>query len=227
MASPGWAGSIRETARLLQGVPDTDGDALPESARPLIAELKHAMLNEVCCSLRASAGTQSVSDRVPQWIASQIPHCDTSRCVRDSRYGCHDGVVIEVLPGEPQRLIVTVSVSVECGADSSVWLLERVPAGWRLITLWDPETLTERSQAWWVERVVLGSPASDGSRYAVAAGVEPQCSSAWHGLDYRVLRFGPGSPRATLAGRREVDGTSPEKGAFEILAAQATASAER
>jgi hypothetical protein len=106
--------------------------------------------------------------------------------------GMIDGIEVERPAGHPNKLAVVITLSLPCGSDGSLYVLQEQPSGAPSVVLAaeaNGYTSITGGQLALTHRLSL--PDEHGGWFAVVASSKPWCSSAWRGIDYGV--FVPGA----------------------------------
>jgi hypothetical protein len=198
----------------------TDGmdTFIPDGAAPLITSLKH-QLRDVVLNVLNARSPEPVSPDVAQSIALsslasqgvkvEQPHCNdlaTPTGEQEYVYGDIYDVTIRQATSDPDLLVVTTTLGVCCGDDTSLYLVRRQGQHWALILAEEADGYTEVSGALGYFQYYVAEPDKDGQFYVVTAHVTPWCTSNWQELRYQVATPGPepDHPTVLMAARESV-----------------------
>lgn len=172
--SPIQTTPIRTTIDKLQAVPvdDMDTGVAPEIAR-LHQQLKHQLRDFVVDALNRGADVKTELDK------AGIPIDDD----QSSPYGRLLNVEVQWKPnGLATWAEVTTSLSVMCGEDTSLYLLEREEKGWQMRLVVESEFSKTVTSGFGMFDYRVSPAGIDDQFLIVATNVNPSCVSVWQAL---------------------------------------------
>jgi hypothetical protein len=202
--------SISSTWRALRRV---DGEAIvskiPPEVRALLTRLKQQLLDLVERTLDAevSASTPTRTARARVLAALAREGVGVGEPPDDVHtFGSVYPVELTRPRGHDDLLALTVTLSVHCGSDSSLYLFRREGARWRLVLADEADGYEDVTGAQGRFGFVVSPPDSRGRFFVVAADVNPWCTSFWQRVRYRVMRVGVDAydPRSIARGEETI-----------------------
>jgi hypothetical protein len=184
--------------------------ALP--ARALITTLKHQLRDLIVVTIRSSrAGSaaelkQNLLMRLLSFgVRVQEPDSDPSPPDPGCRfqYGVIYGVDITDPNDDPDLLVATTSLAVECGEDTSLYVFERHHGSWNLAISRESNGYENVAGAQGQLQYSVSPRDDKGTYFLVSADVSPWCTSNWQEIRYRAERprNDPAAPATIVAGK--------------------------
>jgi len=169
---------------------------IPPEVRPLFTELKHALLTSI---------SKTINDKSLQWKSTEelktaivaklktagikIPRDEEGEKPEYSYDGYQD-ITVEKPAYYDNLLVVTTSLWVMCGEDTSFYVFRKEGQKWTLVLAEEANDYKDilGAHSWF--GYSISPPDKKGVFYVVTANVNPWCSSNWQGLRYSVYRLG-------------------------------------
>jgi hypothetical protein len=213
---PAQADAIRLTVQRLKTIKtDPMNPRIPDDARTLLKTLKHQLrdliestLNDhgtrnnpnpaqVRVKVLSALKRRGVSVALPQQGMSANEYFSTTYV-----YGQIDGVTIKRRANLPGLIVATVTLDLQCGEDTSIYLFRKHGSHWRLDLAQEANDYAEISGAQGRFDYALSPPDRFGRFVLVPVNVNPWCTSKWQSIRYAVLRIGrtPESPNVIARG---------------------------
>lgn len=104
-------------------------------------------------------------------------------------YGEILGIRIEKPAGLSDILVVTTTLAVMCGDDTSLYVFRRVAERWQLVGAQEANNYDDVAGALGTFQYVVSPPNAAGQSLLVTTNVNPWCSSNWQSLRYSVFRL--------------------------------------
>ena len=182
----------------LPGFPPTD---VPGSARPLLTRLKHQLLDLISDEVNAREQQARTPEEIRAAILERLSSQGVSISKESDTYGSIEALRVEKSTEHPDLLVAITTLTVPCGDDSSVYVFQNSSPGWKLVLAQESNHYPTVGGAQGAIQYSLSSRDASGKWFLVTADVGPWCSSAWHGLRYKVLRPGatPFDPKVLLS----------------------------
>jgi hypothetical protein len=197
---------------------DSMDDFIPDGAVPLLTSLKH-QLRDVVLNVLNTGSPERVSPEMVQAMALsnlssqgakvELPDCEGVVQPTDEHeyaYGDIYEVTVRQPTSDPDLLVITTTLGVCCGDDTSLYLVRRQGQRWAIVIAEEADGYTEVSGAAGYFQYYVAEPDTEGLFYLVTAHVTPWCTSNWQELRYQVERPGlePSHPNVILTGRESV-----------------------
>lgn len=214
LTAPAMAGStdIANTLAALREIKVDSGEtAVPAAARPLLTRLKHQLRDLATAALNADSAAapdlNGVRARllaalreqhaIPEKEIVLVPEGYTATL---NPYGSIEQIAIQPFGEGPALIGVTVTLGINCGSDTALYLYRRGGSGWEPVLTSEAGDYEAISGAQGAFAYVVSPPDGEGQFFVVTKDVTPWCSSNWQTLRYRVLRPGPtaDAPRTLL-----------------------------
>ena len=192
---------VAETVAKLKKIKTESFDTnVPEAAKPLLMTLKHQLRDLV--EIAINKGESSDPEKLEQQIIDELNQSgvtiqqpvqivvDENYVDKGYTYGDIDGISVKKAAGYPDLLVMTTTLSVCCGEDTSLYLFQNRNGRWSL-TLADESNYYDEvngAQGDFEYRISEGGTPDDF--FVVVADITPWCSSNWQTLRYKVLRVG-------------------------------------
>ncbi len=194
-------GSVRDTAAALAGIrhPYSDVDLpydVPESARPLLTQLKHQLRDLILGTLNASPNRSPDPGRLTAGVLSELGRegvpVGEENLPKSQQYGGILDIEVARPNSDPGLLAAKTRLQVPCsGGDTSLYIFERDDVGWKLVIAEESDGYAEVKGAQDQFDYAISPRDPSGDWYVVAVHIPGWCTSCWGGLHYRVLRPGP------------------------------------
>jgi len=114
------------------------------------------------------------------------------------------GAIYKIAASQPSQniIVVTTSIGVVCGDDTSLYIFERAAGTWRHVFTREANAYDQVSGAQGSFRYAVSPRDASGKYFVVSADVSPWCTSNWQMLRYRAERPGssPDNPVPIFAG---------------------------
>lgn len=180
---------------------------IPITIRPLFTELKHGLRDVILQTLNEKSFHWTSPDEITARVLELLQQHDillkkpyeTPYYTYDRIYDIH----ISQPAAHSELLVVTTTLWVMCGSDTSFYLLQRVGRTWQLIAAQeanDYEDITGAQK--WLE-YAISPPDETGQFFVVTANINPWCSSNWQSLRYKAFRIGTTPYHPTILLQRE------------------------
>jgi hypothetical protein len=191
---------------------------VPDGAVPLLTSLKH-QLRDVVLNVLNTTSQERLSPEMAQTMALsnlsnhgakiELPDCDAvvqPAGEREYAYGDIYGVTVRQPTSNPDLLVITTTLGVCCGDDTSLYLARRQGQSWAIIMAEEADGYNEVSGAPGYFQYYVSEPDTEGRFFLVTANVTPWCTSNWQELRYQVSSPGtdPYHPTVVQSGRESV-----------------------
>lgn len=205
--------TLPQTIKQLRQIKTDDYDTrVPVAARPLLTQLKQQLFSLINETIQA----QENQGKAPaQWraiIVSKLAKVGIKlgygkEDTRDTYiYGYIPAITFQHPPHNPNLLVVTTTIGVCCGEDTSLYVFQKQQRRWQLVVQHEANNYEEVSSANGRFRYAISPPDRNGRFFVVTARVNPWCTSNWQGLYYQVMRPSsqPASPQVLLSGHESI-----------------------
>lgn len=187
------AQQIVRTMRELQKIPlqyELDW-MIPKPARPLLTTLKHQLIQEIVTTLNSDISMSSNNKRLNSMLLSSLRRkgIPLNGNWESSPYGVVYEPNVEKPKGHSDYLVVTTTLPVICGDDSSVYVLKRKGMQWKVILSVESNDYDEISKAKGSLGYAVSPLNNKGEFFLVVADINPWCSSNWQGIRYSVFHI--------------------------------------
>ena len=191
---------------------DRQSPEIPAEVRPLLTKLKHQLRDLIGATLNSHAsGTDNLARMRKILLEELAKHplaYETPEIVTisdddgepDFTYGRLQQIAIDKPTDHPELIAVTISLSVVCGTDTSLYVFKKQKDRWPLAIAQEASDYEEISGAQGEFQYAISPPGSDGGFYVVTKNVNPWCSSNWQTIRYQTMREGssPMQPKILL-----------------------------
>ncbi|WP_437637533.1 hypothetical protein [Sorangium sp. So ce854] len=195
------AAAIRALAALETSAGGIGLSAPPAGAPALLGALKAELRGVVERALDDAEGAPPAAAR--DRAMAELERLGVRPAPEERRWGGLIDLRIEQPAAHPELRVALVTLAVPCGEDSSLYVFERGPAGFRLALAQESDVSERTSEG---NRLSYGFvPGRPEGRWAlVVSSAGSSCVSLWRTLTTRVLLRGtdPLRPRAAFAGSR-------------------------
>lgn len=185
--------SIKETVRRLRVIEIPEKDFSPTevvpSARPLLKTLKHQLRDFILEVLTSSEDRPIDSDAVRDSLAKALEAEGITLDADYSTYGSLADIRIEKPFPQRDLLVATVTLTLPCGLDTSLYVFERGITGWSLKLTHESNDYEEVNGG--QEGLVWAMASTgDADKYVLAlAHHSPWCSSTWRSFRIRIFQL--------------------------------------
>lgn len=190
--SDSYARQIVQTQRELQKIP-LQGEldvTIPKLARPLLTSLKHQLIQEIITTLNSDIALGSDNKRLNSMLVASLRKKGIQMNEWESSpYGIIYEPNVEKLKDHAGYLVVTTTLPVICGDDSSVYLLKRKGMQWEIILSVESNNYDEIDKAKGALEYAVSPPNNKGEFFLVIADINPWCTSNWQGIRYSVFQI--------------------------------------
>lgn len=176
------------------------------SVNSLFSELKHALLNLISETMNDNSLRWKSAAELKKILISQLnsegmklPNNDEEEKAEYS-YDQYQNIGVDKPPHHDNLLVVTASLWVMCGQDTSFYIFKKERGKWDLILAEEARNYKDILGAHSRFGYSISPPDRKGQFYVVTANVNPWCTSNWQGLRYTVYRPGqsPYNPKVLL-----------------------------
>jgi hypothetical protein len=224
VASLASAGSTLSTiCEELRGLPVTEAHSLgevPARAKPLLKRMKgelHGVVSSIVATVGATPDSDGlVRERLMAALAERgVAVGDEPDISRGLGYGYVVDVGARMPPGHARLLGVTVTLSIPCGSDSSLYLFRSDVGRWAPVLKLEVDGYDVTSEAQGAFGYDVSPAAPDGSFLILTASIGPWCTSVWQPLRYHLFRVPPSPAPAVLLRSGSTGLTAADEG-YEI-----------
>ncbi|HKV39018.1 MAG TPA: hypothetical protein VJX67_07385 [Blastocatellia bacterium] len=203
-------GRIEKRLRLMSSIPLTvralsqfdsgcDDWKTPAAAQELITSLRRDLRELIVLTLKSDPDQNAETLR--QAILGQLSaigvgvdggDVDQSPSEAECRqsFGTILGIDTTQPNGDANLIAVTVSLSVACGEDVSLYLFERSGDRWRVTVAQESKGYDDPLSSQGQLQYIVSPRDSNGHYFVVSADINPYCVSNWQELRYRASRPG-------------------------------------
>ncbi|HEX8137380.1 MAG TPA: hypothetical protein VF544_07300 [Pyrinomonadaceae bacterium] len=209
------AALIAETVESLRRIETEHFDnRIAPAAKPLLTRLKHQLIelfhsentpNPERTSIPARTVQTNILERlkgagVPVRKWEDIAYSD-GYFQKPYAYGDIYGITVEDVAGHPELRVLTTTLGINCGEDTSFYLFKYEDSEWRLVLAQESNDYDEVSGGQGQFQYAISPPDAQGDFFVVTASINPWCSSNWQSIRYKVFRLGadPFRPRTILS----------------------------
>lgn len=202
--------SIAAVVSRLQDVQVADGDPrIPLSVRTNLMHLKKGLLDLVLVTYREQPDQTMDLHELQRRIAIILGAKGTcggdikelaARGSSDGvlRYADHIGVALQRFPDRPNIIAATTIITLPCGEDSSLYLLEEKNDALEVVLAQAADAYESIVDAQAFLSFDIGTTRDPEGWYLVTANISPWCSSNWQLLRYSVIVPASGEAGSTV-----------------------------
>jgi hypothetical protein len=184
--------SIKETVQKLRAIEipnEMFPTEVPQAARPLLKTLKRQLRDLVSETLVSSEHGPIDSVAVRDSLVKALEAENITLDADHDSYGSLADIGIEKPFPQRDILVVTTSLTLPCGLDSSLYVFERGTTGW-LLRLTHESNDYEEVNGGQEGLVWVMVPTGDADKYVLAlAHYSPWCSSTWRSFRMRIFQI--------------------------------------
>jgi len=202
--------SLAGTVECLNNVKPTEYFEVSISTQELLRRLKHQLRDFVAERITEDADSlpaEALRIRLIEQLAKQ------GVIIKDDETGEEGHFFGDVYdlkverPSSPANLIVvTITLGIPCGSDSSLYIFQRTEQQWRLALAQEANDYDQISGAQGLFDYAISPLDSNNEFFILTGNVNPWCTSNWQGIRYSALRFGATAyqPQIIAAGEETI-----------------------
>jgi hypothetical protein len=171
---------------------------IPSAVKPLLTRLKQELVNLISETINDETNNSKSPNYLKVEVASKLGMAgitlpDKNTDEPDKPEYTYDEIqdfTIETPPHHSNLLVVTTTLWVMCGQDTSFYIFKKEGRKWNLVLAEEANDYNDilGAHSWF--GYSISPPDKKGRFYVVTANVNPWCTSNWQGLRYTVYRPG-------------------------------------
>jgi hypothetical protein len=204
---------IADTVKRLREIKTEQFDArIPPPAKPLLTLLKRQLLGFIGDHLNSYVRIHPAPD-VQRDVLAQLSDAGIKiqkwedEAYSDNffqkpyAYGDIYDITVAEPAGHPELRVVTTTLGICCGDDTSFYVFKNDDRTWRLVLAEESNDYDQVNGAQGMFQYAISPVDERKDFFIVTANVNPWCSSNWQSLRYQVMRLGtdPYHPRTILS----------------------------
>jgi hypothetical protein len=185
---------------------------IPATVKPLLTELKHELIDLISYTMNDDTLHWKSPDDLKTEVLSRLRHAGVNlpkenddrykeeERTREYTYNQINGITIESPVNYKNLLVVTTTLWVMCGEDTSFYVFKKEKKGWELLLSQEAKNYDDIKGAHEMFGYSISPTDKRGGFFIVTANVNPWCTSNWQRIRYSVMRAGknPYKPKTLL-----------------------------